>query len=187
VLDFHESNNAVGCRVLQLRRGGRILPGVVSQASVWRGVLMFAALCVASHVARAAWFAGEAGPGMSGCFLETEESSLFDGYQDTLLQLSVAGGELRVKTESNIDLGFNDVGLAVDGRDFIPADAVVDEMHVLFSSGIEAVLEQFIRGHSVTVYLRFWPSYPATQRYEARFSLVGFTRAYNNYMACRTK
>ena len=150
-------------------------------------MLMFTALCVVLQPARAAWTAGEAGPGMPGCSLETEESSLFDGYQDTRLQLSVGDGELRVKTESNIDLSFNDVGLAVDGRDFIPADAVADEMHVVFSSGIEALLEQFIRGHAGTVDLRFWPSYPATQRYEARFSLMGFTRAYYNYMDCRSE
>ena len=79
------------------------------------------------------------------------------------------------------------LGVAVDGEDFIPADAVVDEKHVLFSSNIGAALEQFIRGRSVTVYLRFWPSYPATQRYEAHFSLMGFTRAYNKYKACRNK
>jgi hypothetical protein len=116
--------------------------------------------------------------------LETGEISLFDGYQDTRLRLSVANGELRVKTESNIDFSFNDVGLAVDGHDFIAADTVVDERQVLFSSSLDVVIEQFIRGRSVTVYLRFWPSYPATQRYAARFSLMGFARAYNDYTAC---
>jgi hypothetical protein len=141
-------------------------------------------LCVAPLAARAAWSILETVPGMAGCALETEEISLFDGYQDTRLRLSVADGVLRVKTESNIDPGFNDVGLAVDGKAFIAADAVVDERDLLFSSSTDAVLEQFIRGNSVTVYLRFWPSYPATQRYAARFSLAGFTRAYNNYKAC---
>jgi hypothetical protein len=123
-------------------------------------------------------------PGVKGCTLVTEEIKLFDGYQDTRLRLSVANGELRVKTESNIDIGFNDVGLSVDGKEFIAADGVADEKQVLFKSSADAVIEQFIRGHSVTVYLRFWPSYPATQRYQARFSLIGFTRAYNDYKVC---
>ena len=124
---------------------------------------------------------------MTGCILETEEISLFDGYQDTRLRLSLGDGALRVKTDSNIDLSFNDIGLAVDGKDFIAADAVVDEKDVLFSSGTGTVIDQFIRGRAVTVYLRFWPTYPATERYEARFSLTGFTRAYNDYRECRSK
>ncbi len=163
------------------------MSGVFSLDTVWHRVLMFTALCIASLAANAKWSAGDTAPGITGCALETWEISLFDGYQDTRLRLSVADGEIRVKTESNIDLSFSDVGLAVDGKDFIPADAVVDETHVLFSSNTEGLLEQFIRGHSVTVYLRFWPSYPATQRYEARFSLMGFTRAHNTYKACRSK
>jgi hypothetical protein len=150
-------------------------------------VLMFAAQGFVSHAAHAKWSAGDAAPGMAGCTLETDMISLFDGYQDTRLRLSLANGALRVKTESNIDFGFNDVGLAVDGRAFIPADAMVDEKDVLFSTGIQGIIDQFIRGHSVTVYLRFWPTYPATQRYEARFSLMGFTRAYDNYKACSSK
>jgi len=133
------------------------------------------------------WTVVDGVPGKTECVLETDEISLFDGYADTRLRLSVADGVLRARTESNIDFSFEDVGLAVDGRDFIPADAVVDEKDVLFSSGMETVIDQFIHGRAVTVYLRFWPTYPATQRQEARISLIGFTRAYNDYKACRNR
>jgi hypothetical protein len=146
--------------------------------------LIFAALGIIPHGTRAEWSVADAAPGMAGCGLETQEISLFDGYSDTRVRLSVADGALRVKTESNIDPGFNDLGMVVDGKTFMPADAVVDEKDVLFNSNIDAVIDQFIRGNHVTVYLRFWPTYPATQRYEARFSLAGFTRAYNDYKAC---
>jgi len=163
------------------------LAGVSSLYTVMCGALIFAAMCIVSHATRADWFAANTESGITGCVLETGEISLFDGYQDTRLRLSVADEELRVKTDSNIDINFSDAGLAVDGKKFIPADAVADEKHLLFSSNAGAIIDQFIRGRSVTVYLRFWPSYPATQRYEARFSLIGFTRAYNNYKACRSK
>ena len=148
---------------------------------------MVAVLFAGSFAAHAGWSVVEAGPGRAGCALETGEITLFDGYADTRLRLSVADGSVRVRTESNIDAGFDDLGLAVDGRDFIPADDVVDEKDVLFSSGTDALIEQFIRGRAVTLYLRFWPTYPATQRYEVRVSLSGFTRAYNEYQACRSK
>ncbi len=167
--------------------GGRELSGVFSRNTVWGRVLILAALCVAPPAAYAGWSLGETPPGMKGCILETDEISLFDGYQDTRLRLTLGDGALRVKTDSNIDISFNDVGLAVDGKEFIAADAVVDEKDVLFSSGTEALVEQFIRGNSVILYLRFWPTYPATQRYEARFSLAGFTRAYNDYQGCSSK
>ena len=101
------------------------------------------------------------------------------------MKLSISDKGLLVRTESNIDPGFDDVGLAVDGADFLPADTVVDERHVLFSKDSDAIVEQFVRGRVVKVYLRFWPSYPATQRYEASFSLIGFTRAYRDYTQCR--
>ena len=158
-----------------------------SQGSVGRRALLFVVLCVSPLAALAEWSVVDMAMGVQGCALQTEEISLFDGYQDTRLRLSVANGELRVKTESNIDVSFNDVGLAVDGKEFIAADAVADEKHVLFQSSTDAIIEQFIRGRSVTVYLRFWPSYPATQRYQARFSLIGFTRAYNDYKVCSDK
>ena len=161
------------------------MSAVVSLGSVRSCAYLFVVLCVAPLAARAEWSVADMAPGVKSCTLVTEEIKLFDGYQDTRLRLRVTGEGLLVRTESNIDFGFNDVGLAVDGKDFIPADAVIDEKDVLFSSEAEAVIEQFIRGRSVTVYLRFWPSYPATQRYEARFSLMGFTRAYHDYQACR--
>ena len=163
------------------------MSGVILLEFAWRRALLLAALAVVSCAAHAGWAVADAVPGKPECVLKTEEISLFDGYQDTRLHLSLGDGALRVKTDSNIDPGFDDVGLAVDGKAFIPADAVVDETDVLFSSGIDAVIEQFIHGRAVTVYLRFWPTYPATQRYEARFSLAGFTRAHNDYQACSSK
>jgi hypothetical protein len=153
----------------------------------WRSALFFVALSAVSVTVQAGWSLTDTVPGKAGCVLETEEIDLFDGYADTRLRLSVADGTVRVMTESNIDVGFDDVGLAVDGKDFIPADAVVDEKNILFSSGIETMIGQFIRGRAVTLYLRFWPTYPATQRYETRISLAGFTRAYRDYQACRSK
>jgi len=163
------------------------LPIIFPPEIAWRRVLLLATLTVVPCAAQAGWTVADDVPGKTGCVLETEEISLFDGYSDTRIRLSVADGVLRVRTESNIDYSFDDVGLAVDGRDFIPADAVVDEKDVLFSSGMETLIDQFIHGRAVTVYLRFWPTYPATQRYEARISLIGFTRAYNDYQDCRNR
>jgi hypothetical protein len=165
----------------------RDLSGMLPLELAWRRALMLAMLFAVPLAAHAGWTVVEADPGKTGCALETEEITLFDGYADTRLRLSVTDASVRVSTESNIDFSFNDVGLSVDGKVFIPADAVVDEKDVLFSSGVGGMIDQFIHGRVATVYLRFWPTYPATQRYEVHVSLNGFTRAYNDYQACRSE
>ena len=159
------------------------MPSVVSLSESLRALLLLAMLCATPAAARAEWSVDQYGD----CVLESGEISLFDGYQDTTVKLGITDAGLRVITESNIDPGFDDIGLAVDGGDFLPADSVVDERHVLFDKDNEAIMEKFMRGRKVKVYLRFWPSYPATQRYEAAFSLMGFTRAYRDYERCREK
>lgn len=163
------------------------MPVCYSPGTDWRSPVLFLTLCVLSLAARAEWSVRESIPGGAGCVLETEEISVFDGYQDTRLKLRLGDGVLQVRTDSNVDLGFDDVGLAVDGNDFVPADAVVDEKNIRFAPFDDAKLGQFIRGRAVRLYLRFWPTYPATGRYEASFSLIGFTRAYNQYQTCRGK
>jgi len=145
--------------------------------------VLLAVLYAGSVAAGATWTADQTG----SCALETGDIIVFDGYQDTGLKLSLTETGLLVRTKSNIDMSYDDVGLAVDGGRFIPADAVVDEQDVLFSRNSDTIIEQFIRGGSVKLFLRFWPTYPATQRREARFSLMGFTRAYNDYKECRNK
>ena len=123
----------------------------------------------------------------SACVLETEDVTLHDGYQDTRVRLNINNERLLVITGSNIDTGFEDTALQVDGRAVIPADAAEDEQNLRYDAHILSIIEQFKKGNRVRVYLRFWPSYPATQRYEAAFSLAGFTRAWNEYTACMKK
>lgn len=170
-------------RYFNVFSGGSNLSSVVSLAARLRASLLLAVLCATPAAARAEWSVDQSGD----CVLESGETSLFDGYQDTTVKLSISDTGLLVITESNIDPGFDDMGLAVDGGGFLPADSVVDERHVLFSKDSDAIMEKFMRGRKVNVYLRFWPSYPVTQRYEVAFSLIGFTRAYRDYKQCRGK
>ena len=52
----------------------------------------------------------------TACVLETEDISLHDGYQDTRVRLNINDERLLVITGSNIDTGFEDTALQVDGR-----------------------------------------------------------------------
>ena len=103
--------------------------------------------------------------GGSGCAVETASITMHDGYQDTRIRLNINDQRLLVITESNIDNGFGDIGLQVEGSATIRAEAVADERNVLFTSNIPAIVEQLREGSSVSVPLRFWPSYPANRNW----------------------
>jgi len=124
---------------------------------------------------------------LKGCVLETENTIMPDGYSDTKVKLRLTPDALLVKTNSNIDLSFNDVGLAVDHNDFINANDVRDEKNVVFNSELGSIIEQFIKGLHVTLHIRYWPTYPATDNFKVTFSLIGFTKAYQEYEFCKIK
>ena len=127
-------------------------------------------------------------PGNSkGCVLETEDTKMPDGYSETKVKLRLTPDALLVKTNSNIDLSFNDVGLVVDRKHFILADDVMDEKDVVFNSELGTIIEQFIKGLRVTLHMRFWPNYPATDNFKTTFTLIGFTKAYQEYQFCKIK
>ena len=142
------------------------------------------ALMLASAVAHADWIVHRVTAGSPGCVLETADITLHDGYQDTWVRLNINTERLLVMTDSNIDTGFDDLALQVDGKSLVQADAAVDEKNLRFDSDMAAIIERFRKGNKVRVYLRFWPTYPATQRYAAVFSLTGFTRTWNEFTEC---
>jgi hypothetical protein len=145
------------------------------------------ALTLASAVAYADWTVRQATAGSPVCVLETADITMHDGYQETWVRLNINAERLLVMTDSNIDTGFDDLALQVDGKALIQAGAAVDEKNLRFDSDMAAIIEQFRKGNKVRVYLRFWPTYPATQRYEAVFSLTGFTRTWNEFTQCRNQ
>ena len=142
-------------------------------------------LLLVPATAPANWTVYPATAGNQGCVLETANITVHDGYQDTWVRLSINDERLLVKTDSNIDASFDDTGLQVDGKAVITGAVVVDEKNLRYGADMATIIEQFRKGSRVRIYLRFWPSYPATQRYEARFSLTGFTRAWSDYTECK--
>ena len=153
---------------------------------IW-GLACCAVYVATAPVASAGWSLKQATTGSPGCALESGDITIHDGYQDTRVRLNINDRRLLVLTESNIDSGFGDIELQVDGNPAIPPDTVADEQNVLFKSDVAAIIEQFRKGSKASIHLRFWPSYPATQRYPAGFSLMGFTRAWNAYLECRNE
>ena len=152
--------------------------GVVFRHGIMTGMLL------ASVTAQAEWSLRDSG---SACVLETGEITRHDGYQDTSVRLNINQQRLLVMTGSNVDTSFDDTALQVDGHAMMTAVSADEDQNLRFDTGMPALVEQFRKGNRVRIYMRFWPTYPATERFEIAFSLAGFTRAWNDYTACAEK
>lgn len=119
------------------------------------------------------------------CLLRSDTQNLQDGYGETPVTLVFNGEALLVVTTSDIDPGFSDLEIMVDDKVSFKTVKVAKKTIVQFDSDLPSLVEQFKAGSWATVYLRFWPTWPATQRFPAKFTLKGFTKAYSDFERCR--
>ena len=153
-----------------------------------KAMLIFVAVAVlASQVASADWTAKVAYDPFkdeSHCVVESSAQAIDDGYQDTDVFLRLDSTNLMVMTRSNVDVAGSDVGVRVDKYELIKPDSIYMEQNVVFKKDISRIIEQFKEGRRATFTLKFWPTYPDTGVKMATFSLIGFTKAYDNLPDC---
>ena len=158
--------------------------------SAWRCGLkwsvLLSAVCAAgtSH----AWTAEPAKDPLTSqerCLLRSETQKIQDGYGETPVTLVFNGEVLSVVTASEIDPNFSDLELVIDNNMPAKTSRVARKKIVVFDNEIPALIEQFKAGYWATVYLRFWPTWPATQLIPVKFDLRGFTKAYSDFERCR--
>ena len=114
------------------------------------------------------------------CRLESDKAPVNDGYQNVTAQLIVtAGGVVQVVSESTFDFGSADIGVQVDKNAFVKADKLSGDKTAVFESSAATLVPQFKAGLSARAQLRFWPTWPVTGTHDAVFSLIGFTKAYD--------
>lgn len=111
------------------------------------------------------------------CFLRSTTQRIEDGQGGSNISLIVTADTLRVATRSNIDLSYKDTGLQVDSKAAFPLQRLFGETDVLFEKRVSEIKQQMLGGSSVTVTLGFWPTWPVTQAYGARFPISGYARA----------
>ena len=117
------------------------------------------------------------------CRIESEKAPVKDGYQDVTAQLVVpAGGGVLVVSESTFDAGSGDIGIQVDKNAFVKADKLAGDKTVVFETSGATLVSQFKAGLSARAQLRFWPTWPVTGTHDAVFSLIGFTKAYEDML-----
>jgi hypothetical protein len=124
-------------------------------------------------------------PGAAGCVVESTAESLSDGYQMTTARIRVDGKMVSVVSPSVLDPGLNDIAIFVDQQGMVALDRLADPRTAVFESRYPGLVDQFKRGLSARVQLRFWPTWPVTGPHSVSFSLLGFTRAYGRLDECK--
>lgn len=135
----------------------------------------------------AGWTAAPDDPLGASCAIRSDTEQMSDGYRETPAYLLVTPDAVVARTDSPLDDSFADVGIQVDEEDFLPMDRVLERQSAMFTSGYDELVAQFKKGKIARVQLRFWPTWPATGTHSASFSLIGFTKAYDEIVgACRS-
>jgi len=159
-------------------------------SSTARGLLLVAALATGAQGARAAgeqnWeVARDAAGAKGGCAARSASVELNDGYQTVQARILVDERKVVVESPSDLDTSFSDIGLALRGQDLIRMERTDGKKRAVFESSYGAIVKLFKAGREVEARLRFWPEFPVTGVHSARFSLMGFTKAYDEAMACK--
>jgi hypothetical protein len=113
------------------------------------------------------------------CRMESEKVPINDGYQKVTAQILVTSSNVvQILSDSVFDGGSGDIGVQVDKDPFVKADKLGTEKMVLFEGTAAVLIPQFKAGLRARAQLRFWPTWPVTGTHDAEFSLIGFTKAY---------
>ena len=132
------------------------------------------------------WSVVEQTPGSKGaCLARSADRSVNDGYQTVRAHIVVGRDKVVVESPSDLDAGFSDIGLRLRKREFLRIDRVAGKKRAVFESGYAAIVQGFKAGREVEVDLRFWPEFPVTGVHSVRFSLMGFTKAYQAAVTCK--
>lgn len=120
----------------------------------------------------------------SRCVLHSTVQKMEDGQGGTNVQLQLSPTELTFTTQSDIDLSYTGTGIRIDGGTPFALENVERRTNLAFSRQRSALLGAMKTGQSLELSLGFWPTWPVTQTYSARFPLQHFASAYAAWETC---
>lgn len=120
----------------------------------------------------------------SRCVLHSAVQKMEDGQGGTNVQLQLSPTELTFTTQSDIDLSYTGTGIRIDGGTPFALENVERRTNLAFSRQRSALLGAMKTGQSLELNLGFWPTWPVTQTYSARFPLQHFAYAYAAWETC---
>jgi hypothetical protein len=120
--------------------------------------------------------------GTTRCLLLSPKQPIFDGYEQSRVQLQVTTHALLIMADSNVDASYPHQGVRVDNGALVPfRHKLVDKRSAVASGPVQSSMAA---GRKLTVALGFWPTWPVTKTQQTTFNLTGFGTAYAALQAC---
>jgi len=119
------------------------------------------------------------------CFITSKTITLFDGYTDTTFFLQLSMTEILLKTDSNIDLSYPEVGIQIDSLVAHQITHITSPNIATISEHYKELTSQLVNGQQVTIKLGFWPTWPITRTRHIQYDLKSFNEAYQMLLDCR--
>ena len=119
------------------------------------------------------------------CFITSKIIKLFDGYTDTKFFLRIFSTEIQIKTDSNIDLSYPEVGIHVDTQVAHQIMHLTTTNTATVNEHYRELINQLLNGQQVTIKLGFWPTWPITKTRSIQYDLEGFNSAYQMLQTCK--
>jgi hypothetical protein len=120
--------------------------------------------------------------GTTRCLLFSREVNMFDGYEQTQVQLQVSLDTVLVKTASNVDLSYPDQGLRIDSDGLVTFEPQLVNERSLYTK--QVIQPAMAKGDRLTLSLGFWPTWPVTRTQNTTLSLAGFDIAFTALQGC---
>jgi len=125
------------------------------------------------------------GPDSSGqCALSYRQLVMRDGQGETPVSFIINKDSVIFRTKSNIDLVYEQTGLAIDDLPRIPIENLIDDFSISYKQHYLSLLNDMKSGDQAILSLGFWPTWPMTRAYSLSFDLSDFSSAQQALMDC---
>ncbi len=120
----------------------------------------------------------------SQCLLTSVQKRFYDGYDNAKMSLQLSATALIIKTDSEIDLTYPEVGIYIDNNSVFLFDKVANKRYTLNRKNISELTALMKTGKKINIKLGFWPTWPQTKTSSVIFSLQSFGKALAALKAC---
>ena len=120
----------------------------------------------------------------SRCVLQSTPVKMDDGQGGTRVTFWLTPEQLQFKTDSVIDLSYQETGIRVDDDRSFVLETVAHRTNLQFVKQRQALLESMGMGRSMQLTLGFWPTWPITHTYTVTMPLVSFGTAMKAWETC---
>ena len=118
------------------------------------------------------------------CALSYRRLLIEDGQGETPVDVIVQKNQVLFKTRSNIDLGYEGVGVTIDANPQIAVENIVNHTSISFKKRYQTLISEMKEGEVARLTLGFWPTWPVTQTYNVNFELGQFALGHKALMKC---